>query len=164
MMVEGPKFRLWFDPGIDDEESGEAAHAICKIILLGRPQSPKRRREIAIRQALALFDGPLSRRAKELERRYRSYLAAGWRSERDLETLPEPRLTERVLLHRLARLNEGAWLCWRRIFDIASSPQDFVTLAGFTCFYCLPGESPATRFQCLSLASPLSKTASTCSM
>jgi hypothetical protein len=28
----------------------------------------------------------------------------------------------------------------------------FVTLAGFTCFYCLPGESPATRFQCL--ASP----------
>jgi hypothetical protein len=30
----------------------------------------------------------------------------------------------------------------------------FVTLAGFTCFYCLPGESPATRFQCLSLASP----------
>jgi hypothetical protein len=35
MMVEGPKFRLWFDPGIDDEEWGEAAHAICKIILLG---------------------------------------------------------------------------------------------------------------------------------
>ena len=29
----------------------------------------------------------------------------------------------------------------------------FVTLAGFTCFYCLPGASQATRFQCLSLAS-----------
>ena len=40
----------------------------------------------------------------------------------------------------------------------------FVTLAGFTCFYCLPGESPATRLQCLSLASPQSKTASPCSM
>jgi MFS transporter, NNP family, nitrate/nitrite transporter len=40
----------------------------------------------------------------------------------------------------------------------------FVTLAGFTCFYCLPGESPAKRFQCLSLASPRSITASTCSM
>ena len=40
----------------------------------------------------------------------------------------------------------------------------FVTLASFTCFYCLPGKSPATRFQCLSLASPRSKTASTCSM
>jgi hypothetical protein len=36
----------------------------------------------------------------------------------------------------------------------------FVTLAGFTCFYCLPGECPAKRFQCLSLASPRSKTAS----
>ena len=42
--------------------------------------------------------------------------------------------------------------------------KGFVTLAGFTCFYCLPGESHATRFQCLSLASPRSKTASTCSM
>ena len=30
-------------------------------------------------------------------------------------------------------------------------------LAGFTCFYCLPGESPAKRFQCLSHASPRSK-------
>jgi len=40
----------------------------------------------------------------------------------------------------------------------------FVTLAGFTCFYCLPGECPAKRLQCLSLASPRSKTASTCSV
>jgi hypothetical protein len=54
MMVEGPKFRLWFDPGIDDEEWGEAAHAICKIILLGRPQSP--------RSSNAAID-PISRRA-----------------------------------------------------------------------------------------------------
>jgi hypothetical protein len=30
--------------------------------------------------------------------------------------------------------------------------EGFVTLPGFTCFYCLPEESPATRFQCLSLA------------
>ena len=37
-------------------------------------------------------------------------------------------------------------------------------ISGFTCFYCLPGESPATRFQCLSLASPRSKSAFTCSM
>jgi hypothetical protein len=46
----------------------------------------------------------------------------------------------------------------------ASKGRGFVTLAGFTCFYCLPGESPAKRFQCLSLASPRSKTASTCSV
>ena len=44
------------------------------------------------------------------------------------------------------------------------NPEGFVTLARFTSFYCLPGESPATRFQCLSLASPRSKTASTFSM
>jgi hypothetical protein len=31
MMVEGPKFRLWFDP---------AAHAICKIILLAIAEAP----------------------------------------------------------------------------------------------------------------------------
>ncbi len=47
---------------------------------------------------------------------------------------------------------------------VRGAGSGFVTLAGFTCFYCLPGESPATRFQCLSLASPRSKTASTCSM
>jgi len=41
---------------------------------------------------------------------------------------------------------------------------DFVTLAGFTSFYYLFAESPATRFQCLSLASPRSKTASSCAM
>jgi hypothetical protein len=82
------------------------------------------RRAVAVRTAMSLYDGPLSRRAKELERQYRGYLASGWPRERDLETLPEPRLTERVLLHRLARLNEGASLSWRRIFDIANCPQD----------------------------------------
>ena len=41
MKIDGPKFRLWFDPDIDDEEWGEAAHAICKIIILGKPQSPR---------------------------------------------------------------------------------------------------------------------------
>jgi SAM-dependent methyltransferase len=33
------------------------------------------------------------------------------------------------------------------VFD---KPAGFVTLAGFTCFYGLPGDSPAKRFQCLS--------------
>jgi len=43
-------------------------------------------------------------------------------------------------------------------------PDGFVTLAGFTCFYCHRGESQAKRFQCLSIISPPSKKASTCSM
>ena len=64
-------------------------------------------------------------------------------------------------------LNSGnnAWqLAAATFVGLQSIPGGFVTLAGFTCLYCLPGESPATRFQCLSLNSPRSKTASTCSM
>jgi hypothetical protein len=79
------------------------------------------RRRVAVRTAMSLYEGSPSRRAKILERQYRAYLASAWRLERDLESLPHPRSTERVLLHRLARLNEGASLCWRRIFDVARS-------------------------------------------
>jgi hypothetical protein len=35
--------------------------------------------------------------------------------------LPHPRTTERVLLHRLARLNAGRSLCWRQIIRIAGA-------------------------------------------
>ena len=60
----------------------------------------------------------------------------------------------------------------RVLLDIPVTPslvnaveqKGFVTLAGFTCLCCLPGESQATGLQCLSLASPRLKTASTCSM
>jgi hypothetical protein len=72
---------------------------------------------------LNLYSGARSNRAKQLERQYRAYLAANWRLESDTETLPEPRSVERVLLHRIARLNEGASLSWRQIFDIAAFPQ-----------------------------------------
>jgi hypothetical protein len=122
MKVEEPLFRLWIKPGLSAEERGEAAHAICRI-LVDPPQPPRHRRAVAVRQALNLYQGALSHRAKELEREYRRYLASGWPGERDLESLPHPRTTERFCLHRLARLNEGASLGWRRIFDIASSPQ-----------------------------------------
>ena len=50
------------------------------------------------------------------------------------------------------------------ILSLKGISTGFVTLAGFICFYCLLGECPAKRFQCLSLASPRSKTASTCSV
>jgi hypothetical protein len=120
--IEGPRFSVWLAPDISDEEFAEAAHVFCKIAISGRPQSPRHRRAVAVRTALNLYEGTVSRRAKELERRYRSYLASGWLRERDLETLPDPRSTERVLLHRLARL--GAPSCWRQLFDIANCPQD----------------------------------------
>jgi hypothetical protein len=70
---------------------------------------------------LNLYEGSVSRRAKELERRYRDYLASGWRRERDLEELPAPRSIERLLLRRLARVNDGRALCWRHIIRIAGA-------------------------------------------
>jgi hypothetical protein len=113
MLIEGPRFSFRFAPDISAEEWAEMAHAVCKIIVEGRPQTPQRRRQVAIRTAMALYQGPPSRRAKDLADRYRAYLASGWLRERDLETLPEPRSTERVLLHRIARLNNGRALCAR---------------------------------------------------
>jgi hypothetical protein len=120
MRVEGPKFRLWFAPNLSPEEFNEAASAICRI-LIDPPQSPRHRRAVAVRQALAIYRGATSRRAKQLADRYRSYLASGWLRERGMEMLPEPRSTERVLLHRLARLNAGRSLCWRQIIRIAGA-------------------------------------------
>jgi hypothetical protein len=120
MKVEGVKFRFWLDPRASAEERGEAAHAICRY-LVDPPRPQAERRRVAVRRALNLYAGSLSGQAKRLEREYRRYLAGPWRLERDMETLPEPRSTERVLLHRLARLNEGASLCWRHIIRIAGA-------------------------------------------
>jgi hypothetical protein len=106
VLIEGPR--------------AEAAHALFRI-LIDPPRPQAERRRVAVRQCLALYSGARSTRAKMLERRYRGYLAAGWLRERDLETLPEPRSTERLLLHRLARVNEGRALCWRHIIRIAGA-------------------------------------------
>jgi hypothetical protein len=122
--IEGPRFSFRFAPDISEEEWAEMAHVVCKIIIRGRPQTPKHRRAIAVKQILNLYQGAPSRRAKELERRYRIYLARTWLRERNLETLPEPRSVERALLHRLARINRGRSLGWRQLFDIASCSQE----------------------------------------
>ena len=82
MKVEGPKFRLWFSPDISVEERAEAAHAICRF-LIDPPQSPRHRRAVAVRQAMNLYQGPPSRRAKELSRHYATNLAGAWPRERD---------------------------------------------------------------------------------
>jgi hypothetical protein len=120
--LETPSFRVWIDPDLSPEKRTESISAIFRYCL-DPPRPPVERRRVAIRQAMAQYQGAPSRRAKELERQYRGYLAANWRLERDMETLPEPRSVERVLLHRIARLNEGASLSWRQIFDIAAFPQ-----------------------------------------
>jgi hypothetical protein len=121
--IEGCRWRFWLAPGASVEERAQAAHAICRF-LIDAPRSQAELRRAAVRTALAQYQGALRRRAMTLEREYRRYLACGWPHEQDMESLPEPRSTERVLLHRLARCNGGRSLCWRRIFEISSSPQD----------------------------------------
>jgi hypothetical protein len=86
MKVEGPRFSFRVAPEISEAEWAEMSHAVCKIIVLGRPQTPSHRRAVVIRQLLHLFPGSAR--------------------------------------HRLARVNGGRSLRWRRIFDIAAAfPQ-----------------------------------------
>ena len=75
------------------------------MFLIDPPRPLAERRRVAIRAALNLYEGPVSRRAKDLAASYRSYLASAWPREQALDELPDPRSTERTLLHRLARLN-----------------------------------------------------------
>src|SRR5580692_8767591 len=96
----------------------EVNSAICRI-LVDPPQSPKHRRAVAVRQCLALYNGARSNRARQLESRFRLYLSGAWLRERDTESLAHPRSTEKVLLHRLARCNDGQPLCWRQLLRIA---------------------------------------------
>jgi hypothetical protein len=62
--VEGPKFRLWLAPDISVEERAEAAHALFRI-LIDPPRPLAERRRVAVRQALAQYQGARSTRAKE---------------------------------------------------------------------------------------------------
>jgi hypothetical protein len=99
--LETPWFKVWIDPDLPPDKRSESISAIIRYCIdPPRPQAERRR--VAVRTAMAQYRGSASGRAKELERRYRSYLASGWPRERDLETFPGPRSTERVLLHRLA--------------------------------------------------------------
>jgi Family of unknown function (DUF5681) len=45
------------------------------------------------------------------------------------------------------KLEEACVGCFAPQSNPCPPARGFVTLAGFTCFYCLPGESPATRFR-----------------
>jgi hypothetical protein len=117
MKIEGPKFRLWIDPCISVEERGEAAHAICRI-LVDPPRPVAERRRVAVRAALNLYSGSRSNRAEQLAARYRLYLSGAWPRKKSLESLPEPHSAEKTLLHRIARLNNGRPLCARQLLRI----------------------------------------------
>lgn len=122
MKIEEPLFRLWIRPGLSAEEYAEVAHAISRH-LIDPPRPQDERRDVAIRQALGPL-GPyrchaaISRRARELEQRYGEYLGNAWKRERNLADLPEPSSTERRLLHRIGKLNDGKALCARQFLRI----------------------------------------------
>jgi hypothetical protein len=118
--IEEPFFTLKIRPGLLPEQWKLVASALIRIAI-DPPRSQAELRRVAVRTALAQYSGSRYARAKALEGEYRRYIAGPWRLERDLETLPDPRSAERVLLHRLARLNEGASLCWRHIIRIAGA-------------------------------------------
>jgi hypothetical protein len=116
--IEEPFFTLKIRPGLSPEQRMEVNSALCRIAI-DPPRSDAERKRIAIRAAMNLYEGSPFSRANQLADRYRAYLASGWNRERDLESLPDPRSAERTLLHRLARLNDGASLGWRQILRLA---------------------------------------------
>jgi hypothetical protein len=123
--IEGHRcrWRFWMAPDLTPEERGQAGHAIS-LALIDPPRPQTERRRVAIRAALGPL-GPyrchaaVSRRAAELARCYGEYLGNGWKRERNLANLPEPHSIERLLLHRIARLNNGRPLRWRQLLRIA---------------------------------------------
>jgi hypothetical protein len=120
MKIEG---RRWHFSAVDDLTVGERGAAVHEISLamISPPRPLAERKRVAIRQALALFEGSRSGRARLLEGAWQSYISNGWKRESDMESLAYPRSTERALLHRITRLNGGRSLGWRQIDRIAGA-------------------------------------------
>jgi predicted NAD/FAD-binding protein len=78
-------------------------------------------RNAAVKVALDLMPSSTGTgKALDLERRLGRYVGgAAWKTERHLDELPEGAVALDVAIHRLARLNDGQPLRWRRILDIA---------------------------------------------
>jgi hypothetical protein len=117
--IEGKRWRFSIAANASPEERGEAAHVICRH-LVDPPRPLAERKRVVVLAALNLYEGSPYNRAKQLERNYATYLSNGWLREELLEELPDPRSTERALLHRLAKLSGGASLGWRQIVRIAA--------------------------------------------
>src|SRR4051812_48777298 len=94
--------------------------------LVAVPQSPAGRsraaRDAALHAARRLYAGATTyQAAKDIQRDLRAYLSRCWPRERYLRELPVGVSGLRVALHRLACVNDGKELSWRRIYDILSS-------------------------------------------
>jgi hypothetical protein len=85
--------------------------------VLPTPKDSLDERDEAIRDALALYTGKPSRRAKDLALDWSSYVANGWQRERDLIEVVGAS-EERRALHRLTKLNGGRARGWQQIYNI----------------------------------------------
>lgn len=79
-------------------------------------------RDAAIRRALAEHHAgmPATTSAKALAAELARYVAGPWLRERDLQAPPPGASAHRVALHKIARLNHGEPLAYRRILDIST--------------------------------------------
>ena len=77
-----------------------------------------RRRDDAIRTALAHFSGPPTAAARALAAALAAYFCSGWPAERHLPVLPDASDRHRDL-HSILRLNGGKPMGYRRILDIS---------------------------------------------
>lgn len=79
-------------------------------------------RDAAIRRALAeCYAGmPATTSAKALAADLSRYVAGPWLRERDLLAPPPGASAHRVALHKIARLNRGEPLAYRRLLDICT--------------------------------------------
>lgn len=81
-------------------------------------------REAAVLDALALYGGSPSGRAKALATDLASYAGNGWIRERSLVTLADDAPSKRRAWHRLLRSRHGEPIGWRQIFNIAEVSND----------------------------------------
>jgi hypothetical protein len=118
MKKEGYRYSLWLDDRATVEERANAAHELFRA-LVDPPRCNDELRTVALKTAMHhLCEGSPSRRAKTLDGLLRAYLGCGWLRERDLAELPRPCSTQRLLLHRIAKLNDGRPISWRQILRI----------------------------------------------
>ncbi len=96
----------------------EAEWLLSRVSLRASVRSQLEYRDVAIRDAAAMLDGGNSRRAVDLERELRRYLAAGWNADvRSGAPAPDaPPLRHK--LFEIASANRARSLGWRQIMRV----------------------------------------------
>jgi hypothetical protein len=84
-------------------------------------QRKRRERDAAIVEALALYQGAPSARAKKLAVDWSRYLTTSWPRDRDKAELAPGERQLRVAIHRISRLADGDALSAKQIERIAAA-------------------------------------------